>query len=234
MKKVSVIVLVIVGLVFSAYAEAAKPKRRTRNANRIGPYAGILIGQDHFTSDQSQSEAELASVFNGLVVEDFVADTKDSDIGYQAAFGYRFARYVAAEIGLAQYGDLTSTVRANVVQGAERIPVSVKLNFAVGGPVVSGIGILPLGDHFELYGRAGVLFASSEREITSRVDGEPNAFGSAKGDSTEMVLGLGFAWHVNQMYTIRGEFQKIDEIGDENRSGVEDMTSTTVGLVVRF
>jgi opacity protein-like surface antigen len=235
MKKVSVIVLVIVGLMFAAYAEAAKPKRRTRNANRIGPYAGVLIGQDSYSNDQTQNEADLASILDGLTIENLRVGTKDSDIGYQAAFGFRFSRYFAAEIALAQYGDLTTTVRADVIDNGDAIPVSLKLNFSVGGPVISGIGVVPFGDKFELYGRAGMLFASSERAVSSRVDGEPNSFGSAKSDSTELVLGLGFAWHINQMYSIRGEYQKIDGIGEDTGGAQsEDMTSATVGLIVRF
>lgn len=234
MKKISIIVLVIVGLMFAAYAEAAKPKRRTRNANRIGPYAGILIGQDHWTSDQSEVEAELLSTFVGLPTQNQTIDTKDTDIGYQASFGYRFSRYAAAELALIQYGNLSSQMRADVDGGAGFVPVSIKLNFSVGGPLISGVGILPLGEHFEVYGRGGVLFASSEREITSRIDGDPNAFGSAKGDSTELVLGLGFAWHINQMYSVRGEFQRIDELGDEGASGVEDLSTAALGFIVRF
>src|SRR5678816_3110530 len=88
MKKASVIVLVVVGLMFAAYAEAAKPKRRTRNANRVGPYAGALLGMSTYTGDQ--------------------------DVGYAAQFGYRFNRYIAAEFALRQFGDLHSSARAEI------------------------------------------------------------------------------------------------------------------------
>src|SRR3982751_3085370 len=105
MKKVSVIVLVVVGLMFAAYAEAAKPKRRTRNSNRVGPYAGALLGMNHYTEDQSGPEADLENTFTGVPTQNLAIGTDSKDIGYAAQFGYRFDRYLAAEFALVQYGD---------------------------------------------------------------------------------------------------------------------------------
>ena len=234
MKKISVIVLIIVSFVFAAHAEAAKPKKRTRNANRVGAYGSLIVGMDKYTGDQSSVEDELLNAFNGLPTQNMEASTEPEDIGYQAAFGYRFNRYLAFELALAQYGDLQSTMTGEVDGGQGFVPVNLKLNFSVGGPVISGIGILPFGDHFEIYGRVGVLFASSDREFTSRIDGQTGAFGSAKGDSTETVLGLGATYHFNQVYSVRAEFQKIDEIGDPGKTGTEDLEIIAIGLIVRF
>ena len=89
---------------------------------------------------------------------------------------------------------------------------------------MSAIGILPISDKFELFARVGYLFTSSERELTSRIDGESGGFGSAKGDSQDPVYGIGFAWHINQVYSIRGEFQQLDSLGQANRTGEEDLT----------
>jgi opacity protein-like surface antigen len=234
MKKISVVVLVIVGLMFAAYAEAAKPKRRSRNANRIGPYAGVLIGQDRYTGDQLESEQEILTAFGNVESQNVSVGTDDSDIGYQAAFGYRFARYFAVELGLAQYGELSSRGRGDVDLGEGFQPATIDFNFSIGGPVVSGIGIFPFNDKFEMFGRAGMLFASSEREVITRVNGENAGFGSAKGDSANLVLGLGLAWNLNQMYSLHAEVQKVDGVGDEPRTGEEDVTSATLGFIVRF
>src|SRR4051794_37634283 len=117
MKRVSVIVLVVVGLMFAAYAEAAKPKRRTRNANRIGPYAGALISMNSYPGDQSGTEADLVSAFDGITTRDLKIGTDDQDMGFAAQFGYRFTRYIAAEFALAQYGDLRSSAHADIDRG---------------------------------------------------------------------------------------------------------------------
>jgi opacity protein-like surface antigen len=234
MKKVSVIVLVVVGLMFAAYAEAAKPKRRTRNSNRVGPYAGALIGMNNYTGDQSSAEDDLQSSFDGVPTQNLSIGTDDKDVGFAAQFGYRFTRYLAAEFALAQYGDLRSSAHADIDLGDGFVPADIKLNFHTGGPMVSVLGILPLNDKFEFYGRAGMLFASSEREFIIKVDGDTSSFGTAKGESTDLVYGIGAAWHVNQMFSVRAQFEKLDKIGDPHKTGTEDITSASIGLVVRF
>jgi hypothetical protein len=235
MKKISVIVLVALSVAFAGYAEAAKGKKRTRNANRIGAYGGALIGYSSYSGDQSLNEQILEGILTGAgPTQNLSSSTEDTDIGYQAMFGYRFHRYFAAELGLAQFGSLKSTARADLDFGDGFVPASVTYAFTVGGPIISAIGILPLHDKFELFARLGYLFASSERELTSRVDGESGGFGSAKGDSQNPVYGLGFAWHINQVYSVRGEFQKLDSLGQADRTGEEDLTVIGLGVVIRF
>jgi hypothetical protein len=170
----------------------------------------------------------------GFPTQNLRSDTEDSDLGYQATFGYRFNRYFAAELGLAQYGELKSTARADIDVGQGFVPASLTLAFTAVGPIVSAVGILPISEKFEAYARLGYLFTSSERQLSSRVDGQPGSFNSAKGDSQNPVYGLGFAWHFNQVYSVRAEFQKLDNLGQENRTGEEDINVAALGLIVRF
>jgi hypothetical protein len=79
-----------------------------------------------------------------------------------------------------------------------------------------------------------VLFASSEREFIIKVDGDTSSFGSSKGQSTEVGFGIGAAWHINQMFSIRGQYEKLDKVGDPDRTGTEDITTASLGLIVRF
>jgi len=235
-KKISVVLLVVFSILFAGFAEAAKPKKRTRNANRIGAYGGALVGYSMYSGDQSGFEEALRETLENANadIRNLSSSTEDSDIGYQAMFGFRFTRYFAAEIGLAQFGTLSSTAKAELDFGDGFVPASVMLEFQAGGPIFSAVGILPIGDKFELFGRLGYLFTSAEREFTARVDGESGGFGSAKGDSQDPVYGIGFAWNINQVYSIRGEFQKLDSLGEANRSGEEDLTVVGLGLIVRF
>jgi len=237
MKKLAVILVTIVGFGLAGAAEAA-PKKRTRNQNRIGPYAGALIGYSDYSGDQAENEQNLIDILvgTGNPYNNLSSSTENTDLGYQALFGYRFHRFFSAEIALAQFGDLRSTAKADMDfgDGDGFVPASVSLNFTAGGPIISGIGYLPLGEKFELYGRLGYFFASSERELTSRVNGQSGGFGNAKGDSQNVVYGLGFSFHVNQVYTIRAEYQQIDDIGQDNRTGTEDLSVMGVGLIIRF
>jgi opacity protein-like surface antigen len=239
MRKIPVIVLVVLGLAFAGMAEAAKPKKRTRNANRVGPYGTVLVGMSGYGGDQSNDEQSLLDLFSnaGVPVQNAVASTDDSDIGYQASFGYRFNRYIAFELGLAQFGSLESTGHADVDlpnDGQGFVPANLEYSFNVGGPMISAVGMLPLGEKFEVYARLGFLFASVEREFTSRVGGERGVGGSAKGDAQEPVYGVGLTWNINQVYSVRGEYQLLSDVGDASRTGTEDLKTFAIGMIIRF
>src|SRR5262245_54860340 len=128
MKKFPVIALVTVGLLFVGLAEAA-PKKRTRNQNRVGPYGAAFVGQTSFTEDQSNNEQTLIDIIEGnnIPLDNISIKTEDSDFGYHLAFGYRFHRYFAAEIALAQYGELSSKATGDLNGEAS----SAELTFGV-------------------------------------------------------------------------------------------------------
>jgi OmpA-like transmembrane domain len=237
MNKLLVVVLAGMSVAFAGFADAA-PKKRPRSANRIGAYAGALVGFSSYSGDHSDDEQALEDILEGVGVasQNLTSSTEDSDIGYQAMFGYRFHRFFAAELGLAQFGSLESTAKGDVDfdDGTGFLPTSVKSSFSAGGPMVSAIGILPLNEKFELFARLGYLFTSADLEFSARVDGESAGSGSVKGDSQNVVYGVGFAWNINQMYSIRGEFQDLNSLGEESRTGEEDLTVIGLGLIVRF
>jgi opacity protein-like surface antigen len=239
MKKIPMIVLVALGLAFAGAAEAAKPKKRTRNQNRVGPYVTALVGMSTYGGDQSNDEQSLIDLIDDANVpfQNEEVGTDDSDIGYQASFGYRFARYIALELGLVQYGELASQLSADVDlpdDTAGFVPARFEYAFKVGGPLISAVGILPLGDKFELYGRVGFLFASVEREFTSRIDGQRGLSYSASGDSQDVVYGVGANFNINQAYAIRAEYQLLDDVGESGRTGTEDLDFISIGMIVRF
>lgn len=235
MKKFPVIAIVAVGMLFAGLAEAA-PKKRTRNQNRIGPYAGAMVGQTTYTEDQSNNEQTLLDILEGnnIPLDTTGVSTDDSDLGYHLAFGYRFHRYFAAEIALAQFGELSSKATGTMDTPSGPQPASADFTFNVQGIVFSGLGILPLGEKFEVYGRVGWLFANSERQFSLRVGGQSGGSLSAKGDSQDVLYGLGVAWNLNQVYTIRAEFQQLKDVGQSNRTGTEDLETIQVGLMMRF
>ena len=238
MKKIPVIVLVVLGATIAGLAQA-DTRKRTRNQNRVGPYAAVLIGMTKYTEDHSVNEGQLLDVLtnNDIPFQNVSASTDDSDIGFQAAFGYRFNRYLAGELALAQFGSLASSAHGELDfpgDGTGFVPADLKLSFKVGGPVFSAIGILPVSDKFEVYARVGFLFASSERKFTSSVNGQSGVSGSAKGDSQNPVYGVGATWNINQAYSIRAEYQMLSNIGQSSRSGTEDLNVLNLGMLMRF
>jgi len=239
MKKIMVVVLTCLSLAFAGYAEAAKPKKRSRSANRIGPYGGAMIGQTTYSANGAEAiAADLEDSLNdaGVASQNHTSGVEDTDIGYQAMFGYRFHRFVAAELGLAQFGsmDVTATADIDFDNGEGFVPTKLRVSQMVGGPMFSVVGILPLGEKFELFGRVGYLFASTRQEFSASVDGQNAGSGSVKGDSQDLAYGVGFSFHINQVYSIRGEYLQIDEVGQPTRTGQEDLETFGLGVIIRF
>jgi opacity protein-like surface antigen len=233
MKNISLVLLAAVTLAFAGLADAA-PRKRTRNANRIGPYGMGGMGQSNWNGDHTPAEDALLASFQDpdLPAQNVSVGTDENDVGYNFTFGYRFLRYFAAELGLAQFGSVVSTGKGDMDLGTGFVPVTLKQSFSAGGPMVSALGILPLNDKFEVYGRLGYLFTSSKVEFASRIDGQNAGFASFRDTSQDMVLGVGAAYHFNQVYSARLEFQKLDELGDDSLQ--EDLNFLSVGVVVRF
>lgn len=238
MKKLPVVLLSIVALAFAGYAEAAKPKKRSRNANRVGAYAVGFVGLTNLTSstaDELEFAQEILASLEPESAQNFSDSIEDSDIGFQATFGYRFNRYFAAELSLAQLGETSAKASADMDFGDGVFrPSSARVGFKAGGPLVSAIGILPVNDRFEVFGRVGYLFTAAERNVSLRVDGDNAGFGALKGDSQDVVYGIGGSFHINQVYSLRFEYMMFDELGEEQTSGTEDLNTYGVGFLVRF
>jgi opacity protein-like surface antigen len=234
MKKLSVILLMVAGLVFAGAAEAAKPKKkRTRNANRVGIYAVGSVGQTIYSSSPEAVEQDLVQFLADREVTNIEVSSEDSDIGYQASFGYRFTRYFAAEFSLAQYGEMSSEARGDYNPEGTVLTADAKADFSFSGPMVSVIGILPAGERFEFFGRLGYLFASARREFATHVDGDLAGGGMIRADSQDLVYGIGASYHVSQVYSLRLEYQRLDDIGSPT-TGSEDAAAYLLGLTMRF
>jgi hypothetical protein len=176
---------------------------------------------------------EILLSFDSSDERNLSSSTDDSDLGYQAAFGYRFNRHLAAELTLLQLGEMVSTARGELDFGTGFQPSSTELAFKAGGPMVSALGILPISDRLEFFGRVGYLFASSRRELRARIGDERGNLGSGRGNSQDLILGAGFSVHFGQVYSLRVEYLRIGEVGDGD-SGSEEANMIGAGLVVRF
>ena len=172
---------------------------------------------------------------NDLPFENLVAATDDTDLGYQVGIGYRFTRYFAAEMAFTQFGELITSASADVDYPQDDVgfePSELELTFDTGGPVFSAVGILPINERFEAYARVGFIFASFKRSFVSRVNGQTLG-GSARSDSQKPVYGAGLTWNINKVYSLRAEYEVINDIGDTG-VGTEDLRVMGVQFSMRF
>jgi opacity protein-like surface antigen len=235
MKNAAVIVFTLVCVVTASLADAAPKKRRQ---NRQGPYVALHVGMTRYAS-ASPDEQRLADIIDdpSIPAENVVIGSDTSDVGYALAFGYRINRWAAVEVGLAQWGKLTSTATANLDLPGDNqgfLPAKVQFGFKVGGAVFTGKGIWPINDYFELYGRVGILFASTTRDYLQQIGTGNTISGSIKGNSQNLVLGAGAHYNINAMYTMTFDYERINGVGDSTLTGTEDFSQLSLGLIVRF
>jgi OOP family OmpA-OmpF porin len=224
-------------LAFAGVAAAAAPKKPpSHNQNRIGPYAVGMVGNTSYTSDQAAAEdALLDFMTQGSPAQNLQSSSDDTDLGYQVKFGYRFHRFFAAEFSLVQFGDLTTNASGDVDYDnvGQFQPVTARFKYHPNGFMGSALGILPVGEKFEFFGRVGYLFTTAEREVGIKSQGETLFVGSFNDDAQELLYGLGLAFHLNQVYSLRAEYQFADNVGSDD-SGGEDLNFLSLGLQMRF
>jgi len=125
------------------------------------------------------------------------------DIGWEIAAGYRFSRHFAAEI---EYLDLGTTDITEYYNYPSMDPIIDILPFSysshISGPAVSLLASLPLGGDFEVYLRAGALFADREIQVNQYTEAGSTTFGD-----TVWLGGAGIDWAISSHWGIRAEYQ---------------------------
>ena len=106
---------------------------------------------------------------------------------------------------------------------------------------MSALGVLPLTYRWEIYARAGALFATNRLKINLSVRGE--IFATPGGDNivdefsrgtTEYLAGVGVGMRMLDIYDLRLEYQRIFDAGLEETGGVGDIDVATLGVTVTF
>jgi OOP family OmpA-OmpF porin len=170
--------------------------------------------------------------------------------------GFRFNKWVAAEVGYVDLGELLYTlsgsiggtyafvcqqcdppavVTRNLNGGFER-----SLQVTSSGVTASALGMFPAGQHFDLHVRGGIYYADTR--VTSRlryidaVD-QTDVFNllhrRTDASQTELFAGLGGAWNINDSFALRLEYQKFFDVGDDEKNGETDIDVINVSLMFK-
>ncbi len=142
------------------------------DADETGFYAVADLGVTEPAVGKSDGFLISISSIPGAIflVQPSTSTTDGSDAGGGVALGYRFNRYLAAELAYTDYGEVD--VQEHYVVGPIDSPffpffpafeIDVDIASRVAGPSLSVLGILPVADGFDLFARAGILFARPGR-----------------------------------------------------------------------
>lgn len=142
------------------------------------------------------------------------------DAGFSATVGYRINRYLAAELSYTDFGEYERIDRYSSAP-------SVRYEIGVGGPSLSVLGSLPLGEQWELFLRGGVLFA--DQEVST------NVFSTLRRNySDEVILaGAGVQWSFAKRWATRLEYQRTDDLQYDN-TGESTIDQASLSVVFKL
>jgi opacity protein-like surface antigen len=159
-----------------------------------------------------------------------------SEVGWTTTLGYRVSRHLAGELAYADFGAIDIEENYDLAD-AFPFPVDPPVAFNhtashVRGPVISLIGILPVGEGFEAFARAGMLFASQEVNLT----GGPGVFRGPRIDYAEelWVLGVGIDCAVTRKWKARFEYQAVERIPENAITGSIRLDRFSFGVAYDF
>jgi OmpA-OmpF porin, OOP family len=163
------------------------------SAQGIRPDAGFYLGGG---LGQSKFKEWCDPIFSSC---------EDTDTSWKLLGGYRFNRYVAAEASYIDWGEVT----AGTSSGARVAAKQRSYGLAV-------VGTLPIGERFELFGKAG--FLQTEQQ-TRRITPDPSTFNR---EFSEFHYGLGAKYAFTKNWALRGEWENTEKLKVELLSiGVE-------------
>jgi hypothetical protein len=158
-------------------------------------------------------------------------DVDESDVAWSVAVGYRINPYLAAEVEYIDFGttDISEHYALGPL-GSPPLPSEFTRNYSskVTGPALSILGSLPVGKAFEVFLRAGVLFADREFEF-------PLSTGlDDKFASNVWLAGAGVGWSFASRWTIRAEYQRTDKLDETFLAGETELERMSLNVLFRL
>ena len=203
-----------------------------------GGLTGADISKNDFDSDFADIFSAAALQVTGSLPDAIFVDSEldDSDKGWGLHIGYRFTRYVAAEVG---YLDLGEFLYANQVQMdvlSAPLIFNSDVRFQVSGPFASVLGMFPINERFDVHVRGGILFSDTRMRVRFvAVEPDlPETFfsGEVRDSEKDFFAGIGATWNINPSYSLRVEYQRFLDVGGDN-VGETDVDLISASLLFR-
>lgn len=144
-------------------------------------YVGGGVGQSYIEQD---------NVFQN---EDF----DEEDLALKAFAGYRFHKHFAGEVDYLDFGEPDGTVTA--------LGLDVRTSIEAYALAMYLVGILPLAEKFEVFGKLGAAYWDA--------DAEASALGvkaRQSEDGTDFAYGAGASYKFTDKFAVRVEYEGID------------------------
>ncbi|MGH8203122.1 MAG: outer membrane beta-barrel protein [Steroidobacteraceae bacterium] len=204
-----------------AAAQAAQP----------GWYLIGSAGEASASVSQSEMDENLVSIFasGGLDVVDSTSTLDDSDTGFGLAGGYQLNDYFALEFSYVDLGSVDYQATSTVTDGTSSAVIETQLESSANGPIVSALGIFPIGERFSVFGRFGFSLLNAEGSARITLDGMTQRI-SQSSQKSDPVFGIGAEFSMTRHFTLRLAWDRYLDVGTADVSGDIDADLITLGI----
>lgn len=180
---------------------------------------------------KGQVDDNVVAIFNsvGLDVLDLSSTLDDSDTGYGFAGGYQLNDHFALEFGYVDLGSIGHRSTGTVTDGVDQFAAEAVLGNSADGAVVSALGILPIGERFSVYGRAGLSLLNADGTARITVDGQSQR-ASQSSQKSDLMFGVGAEYSLTRHFAIRLAWDRYLDVGTENVAGDTDADLFSLGV----
>ncbi len=213
--------LLCLGIGLVAPAQAVEP----------GWYVVGFGGQTSSSMSQSQMDGNLVTIFEsiGLDATNVASTVDDSGTGFGLAGGYQINKNFAVEFAYVDLGSVDYQASATVTDGVDVANADVEFESSADGAVVSVLGILPIGERFSVFGRAGLSLMNAKG--TARIafdDISENA--SQSEQKSDPMFGVGADFNLSKYFAIRLAWDRYLDVGTEDVTGDVDADLISLGF----
>jgi OOP family OmpA-OmpF porin len=197
----------------------------------------VGFGGEASTQNVGQGELDqnLIDFFGagGLSVVEATSNLDDSDTGFGLGVGYQVNQHFATELAYVDLGEFAYDADGTVTDGFADYAASFGLCQSAAGPVFSVLGILPIGERFSVFARAGLALMSVEADADLAIDDVADS-ARASTDRSNGMYGLGGEFSVNRRFGVRLEWNRYAKVGSEDITGDTDIDLISLGLRYSF
>lgn len=200
-----------------------------------GWYVGVSPGQASYDVSQDDLDEIVIDAFAsaGAPIISGTSSLDDSDTAWSIFGGYRFNPYLAVEVGYVDLGSAEYRSSGTVNLSGSVTPASFNMDFSSTGFTVATLGSLPLGEMFDVHARLGIFFSDMEIDMSTTI-GTGSASDQLSASSEDVFYGLGAAWHFGGNWSLSGDWQRYDAVGDEEETGEGDIDVLSLSLAYKF
>lgn len=173
-------------------------------------------------------QAHYSGITGNIASLGGVSHVSDSDTGYRITGGYQFNTYWGAEAGYVDFGQAEADVT---------VPAPAAGTFSakrkVHGFVFDGTGTYPFNNSWSIFARFGGIVGHVEVEGTG-TGSLSTTTGTQSSTDWKMTYGVGVNWKLNESWTLRASWDQYSSLGNQNKTGENDVNFTSIGVMFRF